>query len=418
MTTVLQAQGALASGGSIGPFTSGFACLCNSWFGIGNITSSPGASITYRVTGTISHLCLNVDNNSLDAATDLTVYQNGGATALTISVPAGTSGYFDNTTDTVAVASGDVIYIFISVPATAGTALPACISTLFTPSGANVAQIVSGSTRSVGQSTASATNYIPLGGHFDALNTTENRAQQYVGYAGTFSKFYITSSLNTRATTSTARLRKNGANGNLVISITPGVSGIYEDLVNSDSFVAGDLGNFSTTLGTGIGNLNIQQWAVLYENSTNNGLILFGRPGAGFAPTSNVSRWVSVGGGTTVYSTESPVQTKALIDFTASKMSLFVSANTISFNASTLWLNVNAVTTALTVSIGAGATGRFSDITNTVAVVATDLLSYLFIGGAGGGTMTCRTISMSGEFPPTPSGLSSTVLKCGVVIGF
>lgn len=54
---------------------------------------------------------------------------------------------------------------------------------------------------------------------------------------------------NTRATATTVKTRKNGADGNQSISVT--TTGILQDTTNSDSIASGDLISISVTTGTG-----------------------------------------------------------------------------------------------------------------------------------------------------------------------
>lgn len=62
--------------------------------------------------------------------------------------------------------------------------------------------------------------------------------------------FYGTNVTNTLGSNATQTFRKNGVNGNQTFTITAGVTGYYEDLVNSDVVNVSDVVNLQTTGGT------------------------------------------------------------------------------------------------------------------------------------------------------------------------
>ena len=67
--------------------------------------------IEIKVAGYLANLFFRVDANSADTDTVVTVYVNGAATALTVTVPAGSTATISDTTHHVTVAPGDKVAI-------------------------------------------------------------------------------------------------------------------------------------------------------------------------------------------------------------------------------------------------------------------------------------------------------------------
>lgn len=90
--------------------------------------------------------------------------------------------------------------------------------------------------------TASTTAFGPIEGTSN-YNATENNRQIVMPYAGTIKNFYVaTSTLQPASGNMVITLRKNGASQTVTLTIAAGAAaGTFSDLVNSFTFVAGDL---------------------------------------------------------------------------------------------------------------------------------------------------------------------------------
>src|SRR6188508_2778957 len=100
--------------------------------------------------------------------------------------------------------------------------------------------IHTGSDIGTGGSTVNTTQYWMCYGSTGYTTTTEANAQQTVSSDGTYSKMGVNVE-NSGGLTTTFRFRKNGADGNQVISATGGVFGFFEDASNTDAVTTGDL---------------------------------------------------------------------------------------------------------------------------------------------------------------------------------
>lgn len=90
-------------------------------------------------------------------------------------------------------------------------------------------------------SVAIATTYFAIVGKIVGTNATEANVQLKMRASGTLKKFRVFVSSNTHDATTTILIRKNGANGNQVVEYLTLATGQKEDLVNTDTFVDGDL---------------------------------------------------------------------------------------------------------------------------------------------------------------------------------
>lgn len=238
--------------------------------------------------------------------------------------------------------------------------------------------------------TASATTYYSLTGR-PVLNATEATRQAPIRRAGTFSKFSIKITVNSFTTTSTARLRINGANGNQSVSITNGVTGIFQDNSNSDTISSGDLLNYSIAAGSG-GTLTFTIFSILYEATGNASYFLMNNGSTGFTANST-TRYQSVGddGLQITETTESDVQTRVRVAGTHKNLYVYINSNA-RITTTTLRSRKNSGNGNMSISITSGSTGLFEDTTNSDTLASGDLINYSLTTSTGGGSIAFRII--------------------------
>ena len=167
-----------------------------------------------------------------------------------------------------------------------------------------------------------------------------------------------------RATASTGRSRKNGANGNLSVSCTAATTGWFEDTTNSDTVSAGEDWNYSITTGTGVDTLQLRDITCEFISTNGDGLNVCSTTASiVVADATNTNFYIN--GLMVANATESQTQTKARDAFTCSELTCLITQNDVT-SASTLDFRVDLANSALTVSITGSATGVFSDSTHTV----------------------------------------------------
>lgn len=239
---------------------------------------------------------------------------------------------------------------------------------------------------SLGQSyPAGYTRYAsPMGESMNDFGQGESRMQFIARGSYTLSKLSTWSiSPNTLTVIATIRSRKNGIDGTQVISIPALASGSFEDAVNSDSLVAGDL--FDTSIVTPAGSGSIYLRAITYVLASATSIPILGASYDSNTIGFGVTRYVSISGSAYSWATEAQVQYLFRAGATLSNFRVRVRSNTLN-GASTARTRVNGANGNQSVSIGAGATGAFEDAVNTDVVAVGNLVNYQFIAGGSAGS--------------------------------
>lgn len=198
-----------------------------------------------KVAGTLKNLNVNVTANA--RATSATTFGNrlnGGAGAMSVSVGTSATGQFEDTSNSNALVSGDLVDWSITTGAGTQSITATLLADFVTTDGS--AQCWVGS--SVSQA-LSLTRFYPPMGDLGAQSSTESDTQAKCGVAATLSQYECFISANTVSAASTLTFRKNGANGNGAVSITASTTGWFQDATNSDSLVSADEMGFQLVTG-------------------------------------------------------------------------------------------------------------------------------------------------------------------------
>lgn len=239
------------------------------------------------------------------------------------------------------------------------------------------------------------TTYIGLVGR-TYNQITESYVQNRITRAGVLSGMRVIASINARSTSTTIRLRKNGANGNQTVSFGAGVTGVQEDLLNTDTVAVGDKVSVSVALGSGTGNfaLALVQLTFTDDAGATSCLYVMSQPAQNY--TTNGTQYTGFHGGPTssfnyAYANSAPFD--AGWRFYARSAGVFrdfrvaVPVNT-SNGVCTATLVKNGSDTAVVISIPAGTSGDFLDETNDVTVAVGDEFYWKFgMSGRSSGTL-------------------------------
>jgi len=203
--------------------------------------------------------------------------------------------------------------------------------------------------------------------------TTETNAQQLATVAGTLSLLTVRCYVSGVATTWT--VRKNAANATSAVTVTASATGTFQDATHTDAVALGDKLCITTSAST----VGSYSWQIAFSATTNHGVMWSSNGGLTAHPaTTYYVQLMGEGGGV---STESQAQCLLRSAATLQRLGCNIPVNPTT-GASTLNMRKNAANVTQTVTIGAGATGTFSDTTHTDAVVAGDKCDYQFITGA------------------------------------
>lgn len=150
-----------------------------------------------------------------------------------VSVTGSTTGFFSDAVNVDYINVGD----FYSVKTDFASMTIVGISASFL---ANTNTVTKYQMGNVHATTNSVTRYVPLSGLTSGL-TNLTDAQNKFKITGTAKNLSIYVKNTTRTTATTVGLNKNGASGNLLVSVPALSSGLYKDIVNTDSVASGDL---------------------------------------------------------------------------------------------------------------------------------------------------------------------------------
>jgi hypothetical protein len=404
MTAFLQESGS-ATGASIAGSTTIFQAYGDTTR-INGTTEAP-TQLTFRNPGVISLLGIRIIQNLLTGNATLTLRKNGANGNSIVTIAAGLTGYFEDTINTDSIIAGDVVNYQI-VTGTGISIFPTFINSLFAATTGTIIHYV---TISAGTtfSTASLVRANPVAGALTPSGV-ENSSQVKAKSSFTLRNLYVYISANTRTTASTVVSRKNGANGNLLVTIPGGVTGIFEDIINSDSLVNGDLYNYFLTLGLLSGSITFNVIATEGFTSGSNNLqyicsVLFN------SQNSNLTNFKSLQGGLANASTESFVATKTNVNGVLSNMAIFVSTNTLN-GTTIITLRKNFLSGNQTITVPNATTGYFEDTINTDIITTADKVNYQVVtaGSSGVFQSSTQTILIK-DFTPVSHSLAE--LGCG-----
>lgn len=355
----------------------------------------------YRTAGTIRRLYTKILTNDHTGSSTLRSRINSVNGNLLCSIPASTTGEFEDLVNSDAIAVADLVNVQLLIGAGGTTfTLRNIRATYEASSGETVTPIATG-----GDTISGANTTTPLVGV--SLSATETNNQTKIPFAATWRNFGVYVNANTRDGAITWRPRVNAANVNQSVSITAATTGWFEDTVNTDAVAAADLLAYAvTTSGTaGSAVVNTTKGEIVTNNRT---FLIAGS----FGQTINqgVTTYFQIGGLQEATVTEASAQVKSGANYTASNLGIYVSANTVTLG-STLKLRKNGADGNQSVAIAASTTGHFIDNTNTDVIVDSDLLCTQLITGAAGTSLTTRTFQMQGTAAATGG---STLLMMGV----
>jgi hypothetical protein len=229
---------------------------------------------------------------------------------------------------------------------------------------------------------AGATRFAVVAGDIVAI-AAESATQAMTRGTYTLSQLFVRVTANATAASSTVRSRKNGSNGAQSVSIGAGATGVFQDTVNSDSLLTGDLINSQETVGAG-GSLTISIISYILAASTDIPILLEARAGSGISH--GATAYCGIGGGSGWGATESDAQYVCRVSSTLSNFYVCVYSNSCD-GATTFRVRKNGADGNENVSVPATTTGAYEDATNSDSVASGDTLDYSGVAGGTAGTI-------------------------------
>jgi hypothetical protein len=349
-----------------------------------------------RSGGTFSKISIRITTNTVSTTSTLKFRKNTANGTQTVNIAASTTGDFTDTSGTDTVADGDLVCFQLDIgPGGSGALFTASYSVLFTATSGAMYWLCWSNAHDA--TFNNSTQY--SGWTTCAYNGTELVSRTQIPVAGTAQKLYFVVASNARSTTSTIRSRKNGANGNLVQTFAGGATGIFEDTSNSDTLAVDDEYCFALTTGTGSGTIGGTKAKIEFIPTTETDSLttLVGNSGGGLSAGS--TNYFFSGNAA---ATEANCRVLTNQGFIASKLWTYISANSTTAS-STVASRKNSAAGAQLLTIGAAATGEFTDASNSDTYISTDYMSIQAIVGTGG-TMAIKNTSWKYDTAPPPVG--------------
>lgn len=361
-------------------------------------TTEAFAQRTVRTAGTYSHLYSRVITNSIAATSTFRSRKNTANGNMSLSVGSTATGEFEDASNTDAVVATDLLALQLVTGASGSNTLTGTLHGAIFAATTNTSL----SYFNPGQAASGASTtwyYKPTGGVQTAATTETGTQQLKAKTAGTIKNYDVNVSTNGRGTATTFGTRKNGAAGNLSVSVTGSGTGHFEDTANSDAIAVGDLFNRFETNGTGAGNCVSMIYAD-FETTDSSAQLTVASNSQTYAVS--VTRYEPLEGASANETTEANIQMKAGTADSASLFEAYVSANTVSA-ASTVTFRKNAANGNGSISITASTTGWFEDASHTDALIATDEINWMIATGGSGTSLTLEMLSVR-RAPVTAAG--------------
>ena len=350
----------------------------------------------WRAVGTLSMLTIYVSATTGVNGHTLRVRKNAGNGNQVVSIASGATGFMQDAVNTDSVAAGNDLDYFIDRGGASGFTYTH-ISTLFTASSGTTARYCC-----YDGTTTSSDQYFQVGARSTGT-ATEANAQHRFRANGTFRNGAADIQTNSRDGTTTYRVRVNGSNTSIAVSVTAATTGLFEDITNSAAVVNGDLVGWLGSL-SGTSGLIVHKFLLLdFENIEDETMLLWSfsnNIAAGLTQYTPV-----YGPGDTLDTTESDVYHKLLQECRMSRFTFMAQGNTLNGTV-TLQVRINSANGAQTVSIGSTQTGYFEDVTNVDNIEATDTVAISVVSGGSSGLVTPSNMSMllglQDHVPPLP----------------
>jgi len=236
-----------------------------------------------------------------------------------------------------------------------------------------------------------STLYFSIKGQI-VVDSQEQSAEFPVREAGVFSNFFVYVSANdTTTVSSTVKLRKNGANTAILVTIASGATGVFEDTTNTASCTNTDevVYEFNVPNETVAAAVTIKTTSIEFATTaTGNCLSIMGTAGAVGSSIASQISYSHLSGSCSIVDTNSALSKYRIRQaFTSRNLFVRVSANGRTTDT-TFRTEKNGSNGTQSVTYGSTETGIKEDTTNTDSLIAGDDYQFEVVTGTGSGTIT------------------------------
>lgn len=229
----------------------------------------------YTAVGIFNTARAFVAANDVNATATITLRQDAADTSVVISITANTTGTFSDTTNSYTTTAGDLMCWEVTVPAVAGNHSITlrniyvefnCATTTFKRWIGSSAGLTFSSVTTLYLNTGN--NIAFSGAQVESQVKYQINSSSGQNNPGTLRNGMAYVNANDRSVNTTLRSRVDGANGNIVVSITANTTGLFEDTSGEDdlSGAAQRDVNFSIVTTAGTGSITITCFGLEHES--------------------------------------------------------------------------------------------------------------------------------------------------------
>lgn len=373
------------------PIVNGVGTVNNSTSNLALSTSQSGgyhaneafAQVKWYESGTFEKMRVYVHSNSASTSTTIKIRKGGADGNQSITVAAGATGWFEDTSNTDAVTSGDLWNYKVTRGDAGSLTITAYVVDFVSAN--PVSKIGCHVYQSSSWGTGANQTYYPTLFAQTVTTATEANEKRRLPTAVTLKNLSINIDSNTRNQATLMYSRVNGADGAQLVTMTASTAGWFEDTTNTDSITAGDDVSIKTVTGnTSSGRVYVDTIAYDLVSSTAKMAMGARIPGSQSAGTTRYLR--PIGGGAPE-STEAAAQIKLRGTGTIRRFGALVWTNTAS-NTTTATMRLNGADTSLTFNVGGSSTGNFEDNSNSFTYADGDLITIKSVRASGTGAIT------------------------------
>lgn len=224
---------------------------------------------------------------------------------------------------------------------------------------------------------SSSTFYPVIQGMVTSLTTNENLAKVKWKYNSTFSNIAINVTVNSHAQSRNFRFRKNGVNGNQLITIGAFMTGWFEDNVNTDSVSVNDQVNSNLQTSTGFGlMIMVSVRYVVAPTDTTKTIMCYGYlHDFGYSHSGTLYGFFTNMYSSNASAIEANTHLKLKTTGTFKYAGCYIRTNS-KIDTFTIRSRKNTSNGNIVISIPAGVTGNLYDDSNSDSVSPNDLFNY------------------------------------------
>lgn len=232
----------------------------------GTVTGSLESNMQCKIYGNggiFKNLAVFCSANTRDGDCTVRLRVNGVATAMTATIPASTTGTFEDVANTVSAVANDLVCHIANRGGTVGACTIQYVAVDFETTDRTFLMNCFGSVTPP----AATTGFLVTSGGNTASVAVEANAQTLGRSVYTLSNLRVFVAANTINEASIFNLRKNAADATLTVSITGLTAGAFEDVTHTDPIIATDAINFKYVTGATGTSLIIRNSTMLAQAS-------------------------------------------------------------------------------------------------------------------------------------------------------